>query len=120
MGICFLGKEGTKNGGDRMKLTAGIGSGLVLLALGMAGCGTLGHGKTIVKYEGNMPRETGVPANGEYGLYGKTDFSPKIRVHLNEGDRIGFRKEQTGHAFAVAGQNEYPVISDNTYYWKRE
>ncbi len=94
----------------------------ILLGLGLAaGCGAVGGGKTIVRYDENSPPiETKAPAGGSYALYSTMDATPRVRVTLNEGDQIGFKKADNGQLIAVAGNREIPVTGNATYYWKRE
>jgi hypothetical protein len=102
-----------------MKIHVWILTAMIAMGLGVAGCGMVGGGKTIVKYE-NMPIEAQAPADGMYALYSTGDYNPRVRVQVKAGDTLGFRKNPTGQLFGVAGQNEYPLTADNTYYWKRE
>ena len=89
--------------------------------LALSGCGAVGGGKTVVKYdEGTTPIETKAPAQGSYALYSTTDYNPEIVVTLNEGDNVGFRKGDNGQLIAIAGNREVPLQSNKTYYWKRQ
>jgi hypothetical protein len=105
-----------------MKSFAFVAS-VVLLGgvLALAGCGAVGGGKTVVKYdEGSTPIETKAPQQGSYALYSTTDYNPQIVVTLSEGDNVGFRKGEGGQLIAVAGSREIPLQSNKTYYWKRQ
>jgi hypothetical protein len=105
-----------------MKITAGITAAVLVLGLGLVGCGMVGGGKTVVKYNGQgaTPIETRAAAGGTYALYSSTDYNPQVTIALQEGDTVGFRKNDTGQLFAVAGNREIPLTADKTYYWKRE
>jgi hypothetical protein len=94
----------------------------LLLGLGLtAGCGAMGGGKTVVRYdESSPPIETKAPAQGSYALYSTMDTTPRVRVTLGEGDKIGFRKGDNGQLIAIAGSREVPLSNNATYYWKKE
>ena len=93
---------------------------LFALAL-VTGCGAVRGGKTVVKYEeGQSPIVTEANASGTYALFSFTDFNPKVKVTVNEGDQIGFKSSGTGQVVAVAGNQEIPLNSNESYYWKRQ
>ena len=93
----------------------------LLFAFGLAGCGAVGGGKTVVRYDESAPPiETKTQAEGSYALYSTMDTTPRIRVTLKEGDQIGFRKTSSGQLNAIAGGKEIPLTSNTTYYWKKE
>jgi hypothetical protein len=104
-----------------MKLMSLAAAAAVALSLGLVGCGMFGGGKTVVKYESSgTPIETKAASAGTYALYSTTDYNPQVTVNLQEGDKVGFRKNDTGQLFAVAGNREIPLTSDKTYYWKQQ
>ena len=90
------------------------------LALALTGCG-LQKGQTEVKYEKsstnlNMSDAT---KTGDYALFTTTDLTPRVVRHLNQGERLGFRKMDNGEVEAVAG--DYTMnLAANTQraYWK--
>ena len=90
--------------------------GLVLLA----GCGELGHGRTVMTYSKNTDAHLGVaPSSGTYALYGLTDTTPKISYPVKEDEALGFQKTDNGQVVSVAGQHTdtWPM---GTYMWKKQ
>ena len=94
---------------------------LVLLVLGFAGCGAQ-KGTTQIKYEKNSePTTIGAPQDGNYALYTASDLTPKVRMKLSKGDRIGFEKTADGKVRAVAGTYSQTLASSTQEaYWKVE
>jgi hypothetical protein len=98
------------------------GAAAVLLGLAIAGCTTLQGGKTIVKYEGGTvqgPIQAKAPATGTYGLFALTDVQPIVRINVNVGEELGFRKNPDGQLVAFAGDRTFPVDGSRNYYWKK-
>jgi len=103
-----------------MRLASFLAIPLFALAL-VSGCGSVRGGKTVVKYEeGQSPIVTEASASGTYALYSFTDFNPKVKVQVNEGDQLGFKSAGTGQVVGVAGGKEYPLNANESYYWKKE
>ena len=100
-----------------------IVSGVVVVALMLAGCSTFQPGETIAKYDRGSPtRMSTAPADGEYALYGANDLrNPEVRHQLKKGDKIGFT-ERDGVTYAVAGDSESAIQTTNvtrSYYWRK-
>ena len=97
-----------------------FGCGMAML---VTGCETVGLGpKHLVRYDPMTvtPIETKAPETGSYGLYSNEDKNPKVRVILNPGDTLGFKKDDSGKLFAIAGTREIPLNAGMTYFWKQE
>jgi len=94
---------------------------LVLLVLGIAGCGAQ-KGATQIKYEkSSEPTTIAAPQDGTYALYTASDLTPKVRQKLSKGDRLGFEKTSDGRVRAVAGTyNQVLASSTQEAYWKLE
>jgi len=92
---------------------------LMLLLVGIAGCGAQ-KGTTQIKYEKNGdPQTITAPQDGTYALYTASDLTPKVRQKLSKGDRIGFEKTSDGRVRAVAGTYNM-ILANGTQeaYWK--
>jgi hypothetical protein len=95
---------------------------LVLAALGapLAGCSAFGGSQTIVKYDrGGQPFTGRVYQDGVYALYSQNDKEAKFTSRLRAGDPIGFNQGTNGQVLGVAGSQEIPLNSNETYYWKK-
>jgi hypothetical protein len=94
---------------------------LMLLLVGIAGCGAQ-KGTTQIKYEKNGdPQTITAPQDGTYALYTASDLTPKVRQKLSKGDRIGFEKTSDGRVRAVAGTyNQILASGTQEAYWKLE
>jgi hypothetical protein len=94
---------------------------MVVLALGLAGCGAQ-KGQTQIKYEKDQePQTIEALSSGVYALYTATDVTPKVRQRLSKGDRLGFEKASDGRVRAVAGTyNQTLAASTREAYWKLE
>jgi hypothetical protein len=94
---------------------------LVMLAIGIAGCGAQ-KGTTQIKYEKNSePATIAAEKDGTYALYTASDLTPKVRQKLSKGDRLGFEKTSDGRVRAVAGTyNSILAGSTQEAYWKLE
>lgn len=93
-----------------------------LLALSLAGCG-LQSGKTVVSYnKGRSAIMNEAPQSGTYALYAKNSMNPEVRVTLEKGQELGFRKKDEDTTVAVAGDREYPLEAKlaTGYLWKLE
>jgi len=92
---------------------------LMLLLVGIAGCGAQ-KGTTQIKYEKNGdPQTITAPQDGTYALYTASDLTPKVRQKLSKGDRIGFEKTSDGRVRAVAGTYNMILASGTQEaYWK--
>jgi len=90
-------------------------------ALALGGCGAQ-KGTTQIKYEKNQePQTISAAESGTYALYTATDVTPKVRLKINKGEKIGFEKTSDGKVRAVAGDyNQTLAGSTQEAYWKFE
>jgi hypothetical protein len=95
---------------------------LLVGSAGVAGCGAVSGGATVVKYKHNGPLIMNeAPSDGAYGLYGTYDGNKQVEYVLKKGERLGF-VERDGQKFAVAGKNEVPIKTNmvsRSVYWNR-
>ncbi len=95
------------------------------LSLG-AGCSTVkstfGMGPTTVMtyHAGAQPVEATADKQGTYALYAAGDDRPRVTVDLQRDERLGFEKDPNGQLFGVAGNQKYPLPSNEDYYWQRK
>ena len=92
---------------------------LLLLCLGCAQSGR----RAVARYDRAQPvRVLEVDATGTYALFATQDIAPQASIALEQGDRIGFlRDESTGAVFAIAGDRKpLPVNEAQTHYWVNE
>jgi len=92
---------------------------LVILCLGCAQSGR----RAVARYDRAQPvRVLEVDTTGTYALFATQDITPQASIALEQGDRIGFlRDESTGAVFAIAGDREpLPVNEAQTHYWVNE
>ena len=93
---------------------------ILVLSCG-AGCASNQYSK-IAEYRADtpLPEFKEAPNDATYGLYASWDPSPLVTYPLNQGDRLGFDKDENGNAVAVAGNNRYPLRTSmmvGNYYW---
>ena len=84
-------------------------------------CAAFQSGETVIKHdEKSPPNEIDVPVTGTYALFAADDVEPKLTVRVEQGDPIGFRRDDSsGQLLAVAGDRSYPIDIDGSYYWRR-
>ena len=58
-------------------------------------------------------------SDGDYALYSTFDSTPVVTYSLKKGDKLGFKKAETGKVVAIAGGNEVS-IQDKSYIWKKK
>jgi hypothetical protein len=96
---------------------------LCTLALGSllaVGCSRVTSGTTISRYDsGKDAILAEATSDGDYALYSTFDGTPVVTYSLKKGDKLGFKKAETGKVVAVAGGNEV-AIQDKSYIWKRK
>ena len=95
---------------------------LALMALLCLGCAQSGR-RAVARYDRAQPvRVLEVDATGTYALFATQDIAPQASIPLEEGDRIGFlRDESTGAVFAIAGDREPLQVNEaQTHYWVNE
>ena len=95
---------------------------LALLAMLCLGCAQAQR-RAVARYDRAQPvRVFEVDATGTYALFATHDIAPQTSIALEQGDRIGFlRDESTGAVFAIAGNREpLPVNEAQTHYWVNE
>jgi hypothetical protein len=105
--------------GNCMLTTRPIVLGSIVLAFALTGCG-LQKGETEVKYEkNNAVNLSEATKTGDYALFTMTDVTPEVVRHVNQGDRLGFRKLDDGSVEAVAGDYTTTLGSKTLRaYWK--
>ena len=95
---------------------------LLVLTLGLAGCGTQ-PGKTLQTYgRGKTPPPTAtLDEDATLALYPSNGTTPIYTARLSRGDEYGFRKEGD-KTVAVAGDKTIPLEGKLTtsYYWKKQ
>jgi hypothetical protein len=94
----------------------------IAAALLLVGCGSQ-PGKTIVTQGATAdPVMQRAPESGTYKLYTSMSPNPTTTVRLNEGDRLGFRRNpDTGQLEGVAGDTVQPLGKGTAQaYWKLE
>jgi hypothetical protein len=96
---------------------------LVISAIGCESPGTL-----AVEQSGNqLPIQTNISADGEYGLFIAGQSDPLITVKLKQGDKLGFAMTEGGTVgamriewrCAVAGERYIHLDVDTHYQWRR-
>lgn len=96
----------------------------ILAAATLVGCGAQ-KGDTIVKYNtvgDTQPIATEAIDSGIYALYPSNSMQPLVRVEVQEGEQLGFRKKEDGKVVAFAKDQEFPLESKvaTSFYWKFE
>ena len=95
---------------------------LTLLFLLCLGCSQAPR-RAVARYDRAQPvRVLEVDATGTYALFATQDIAPQASIALEQGERIGFlRDESTGAVFAIAGDRQpLPVNEAQTHYWVNE
>ena len=63
------------------------------------------------------------PADGTYGLYSGTDLrNAQIQYPLKQGDKLGFKQDDSGAVYAVAGDHQDRVETGKitkSYFWRK-
>lgn len=93
---------------------------LAMSSLVAVGCSRVTSGTTAMRYDsGKDPILAEATADGEYALYSTFDSTPIVTYNLKQGDKLGFKKSESGKITAVAGSNEQ-TVADKSYIWKRK
>lgn len=95
-------------------LSLGVGCKTVKSTFGMGPTGIMSY------HSGAEPVEAKTDQEGTYTLYARGDKTPRVTVNLRPGERLGFGKSQDGQVYAVAGDQKFPLPSNNDYVWQRE
>lgn len=97
---------------------------LVGFSSALVGCGAQ-PGNTVVKYSGELDEQViEAPMTAIYNLYGSRDLEPLLSVKIEEGDEVGFKKQEgeDGKVIAVYGSREQVLEGEllSTYRWKKQ
>ena len=96
---------------------------MCVLAMGgmlAVGCSRMTSGNAVQRYDtGKDAIVAEATSDGDYALYSTFDSTPVVTYSLKKGDKLGFKRAETGKIVAIAGSNEV-AIQDKSYIWKRK